>query len=489
MRAIDFQTNTPRIMGTEMEHNNTLILPYDYVDTSPVRRLLPHIAEELGLPQYQESNAIFRLGQPGFWPSGDRLYLDVGNHIEFSTAEQTTAAGVVGREFTGNDLLFRGMQRALEEGQIKEGQLFKNVREGHEYWGYHENYLGLRSLDIREHYLQPLATHIIARQIFAGAGEVTPEGEFLISQKMPAARTLDDGSASNTMYRPIIDANRDEPHAYLDEWRRIHIAIGDAHLNPRSAWLQLITTSIVARLVEAEVDLSDLEIQSPVSSAHAVAKDTDLTVKLVVGQPDASRQLTALEVQKELLSRAAALNDRDPMPVEEQKGLEVWDMVLTAIEQRDESALEWVEWMDKKELVDQYIARSWQRTSGKARNLTLASEIIRSVNRQWANLDASSKTSFGLRRTRDVPEWVMSGYGDLTPPDGRAAIRGSLIAQFAEIQLHYESTGSFAWAADWSAVGAYMTHPKGGVVTHRILDPYGEEEFFSYRKSKDLASA
>lgn len=478
MNSIEFNADTPRIIGTEMEHNNTVAIGDNptpgvvrRISVNPLKPLFPYIANDVGLPHLGDREVYERDGSWPFLPTGDRLYVDVGNHIEFSTAEFSSAAGVVGREFTGGELLLKGAQRALADQAIADFRLYKNASGNNEFWGYHENYLGLRSLNMREGYLQPLATHIITRQVFAGAGDITPQGTFHVSQKMRAARTLDMGTASATQKRPIIDVGRDEPHAIAREWRRIHIAIGDPHLNPRSAWLQLTTTSIVARLAEAKVDLTDLVIQNPVTSAHAVSADTSLTHRLVVGT-DETRHLTALEVQRELHERATTLNDRTPFPPEEQYALEVWDMVLQAIEARDEKALEWVEWMDKRELIDAFITK---------KSASLADPRVQAINREWANLDPEK--GYGLRRARrhPIPDEVMVGYGDLSPPEGRPKLRAA-VSRIAAAAVGAHGRDSLEFHIDWEygLIGAGT----GGVAAaghmQRVWgDPYGQNEEIS----------
>lgn len=477
MNAAEFYSDTPRIMGTEMEHNNTVQRgEYYHGVADPLKCIYPFIAEDVDVPHLADPETYDYYRRPTFLPTGDRLYMDVGNHTEFSTAEFTTAAGVVGREFTGGNLLFSGMARALENDAINGYRLYKNVSGDGNYWGYHENYLGLRRLDIVQDYAPPMVTHLVTRQIFAGAGDITQKGEFSVSQKMPAAREVLIGSACSPHKRPILDVGREEPHAHEDQWRRIHVAIGDPHLNPRAAWLQLITTSIVTRLPEAGIRTDDLKINDPVKEAKMVSTDISLEHELEVGGANA-KKLTALQIQKELHARAVALNDRSPLPPEEQLGLEVWGTVLEALEQADDLMLDWVEWIDKRELLVQTMKRKGFSWGDKA---------MRAVNREWANLDPAK--GYGLRRAfrSSTPPDVMVGYGDLTPPDGRPALRAAFIRNMIAAEMQHRPT-NFTFSINWQGGGYRYLHPHGPRTNHVWGDPYGEEERISQEVIKSMA--
>jgi proteasome accessory factor A len=152
-----------------------------------------------------------------FLENGSRLYLDVGSHPEYATAECDSILDLVAHDKAGEwilaDLVASAERRLAEEGVRGDVYLFKNNTDsaGNSY-GCHENYLVDRSGDFGT-LLDVLIPFLASRTIFAGAGKVfsSPRGPvFAMAQR--ADHIWEGVSSATTRSRPIINT-RDAPHA------------------------------------------------------------------------------------------------------------------------------------------------------------------------------------------------------------------------------------------------------------------------------------
>ena len=183
--------------------------------------------------------------------NGSRLYLDVGSHPEYATAEARDPREALAQDLAGEHVmrnLALKAQRKLREsyGAHAKIHVFKNNVDsaGHAF-GCHENYLVRRfvPLETIEHQLLPF---LITRQLYTGAGRMTPDG-FQITQR---ADFLDEAvSSATTRSRPMVNT-RDEPHADPDSFRRLHVIIGDSNRSQWSTWMKLAVTHLVLCAIE-----------------------------------------------------------------------------------------------------------------------------------------------------------------------------------------------------------------------------------------------
>ena len=131
-----------RIFGIETEYGATCTLRGQ-------RRLSP---DEISRYLFRNVVAWGRSSNV-FMENGSRLYLDVGSHPEYATAECDSIYEVVAQDKAGElimqDLQFGAEDRLREEGIRGTVYLFKNNLDfaGNSY-GCHENYLTLRSSDL-----------------------------------------------------------------------------------------------------------------------------------------------------------------------------------------------------------------------------------------------------------------------------------------------------------------------------------------------------
>src|ERR687894_2068859 len=171
--------------------------------------------------------------------NGARLYVDHA-HPEYSTPEVTSPRDIVLWDKAGEQVMAEASRRAARIPGTPPIQLYKNNTDGKgASYGSHENYLMDRKtpfIDI----IRGLVPFFVTRQVFAGAGRVGigTEGRrdgFQISSRADFFEV--EVGLETTLKRPIINT-RDEPHANPDEYRRLHVIIGDANLAELSTYLK-----------------------------------------------------------------------------------------------------------------------------------------------------------------------------------------------------------------------------------------------------------
>lgn len=337
-----------RIMGVETEFGLTAMR-----DGSAV--LGPEeIARYLFKPvvaQYKSTNV--------FTENAARLYLDVGAHPEYATAECDSLTQLLNHDKAG-ELLFNDLATQAEETLAKEGiggdvYMFKNnVDSAGNSYGTHENYLISRGLSLK-HFGKRLLPFLITRQLLCGAGMIK-NGQFVLSQR--ADQVWEGVSSATTRTRPIINT-RDEPHGDSRRFRRMHVIVGDSNMAEPSFALKVGSTQLVIEMLEAEWDIPAFDVAEPIKHIKEIAADTTGQTPLVL--KDGST-VSALEIQRGVYEAATRWLEQRPdegTPVEElRRVLELWGRVLTAVEKQDfEPVSTEIDWVIKRNLLERYRAR------------------------------------------------------------------------------------------------------------------------------------
>lgn len=371
-----------------------------------------------------------------FLANGSRLYLDVGSHPEYATAECSTLAELIAQERAGerivSDLAAQASQTLEAEGYDGDVYLFKNNVDsvGNSY-GSHENYLIKRSLELHRlsAWLVPL---LVTRPLIAGAGGFV-QGErgprFVLSPR--AEHLWEPVSSSTTRSRPMINT-RDEPHADAQRYRRLHVISGDSSMAEPTVLLKMGTVCLVLRMLEAGRVLPDVSIANPLRGLREVSLGAGAPVSLDLAD---GRTATALEVQRMFLEQAGAFCEAEGATAEEKQVLALWERVLDDLEQAEPgedgglaatgAALRSsVDWAAKKGILDAYAARDGLKPGDpRLSQLDLAYHDVKSGRGLASILERSG------RLERIVGEEDIRSAMDRAPSTTRAALRGRFLAE------------------------------------------------------------
>jgi len=369
-----------------------------------------------------------------FLANGARLYLDVGSHPEYATPECDSLYDLVAHDKAGErileGLLDSAEQRLAEEGIRGDIYLFRNNTDsaGNSY-GCHENYLTSRR-DELAHYTEVLIPFLVSRQIYAGAGKIlqTARGAmFCISQR--AEHIWEGVSSATTRSRPIINT-RDEPHADSDRYRRLHVIVGDSNMGEYPTFLKVGATSILLRMLEdPTVVLRDLTLENPIRAIREISHD--LTCKRRVRLAN-GREASALEIQSEYLTRALRYAESHDMQPQEKQALQMWEHVMTGLENDPLSLGREIDWVTKYNLVEAYRERD---------DLTLAHPRLALIDLQFHDINRSRSVFYKLQR-RDLVERIVTDRAiaeaaEIPPQTTRARLRGEFIKRAKERKRDY----------------------------------------------------
>ncbi len=232
-------------------------------------------------------------------------------------------------------------------------QLYKNNVDGKgASYGTHENYLCSRETPFAS-IVTGLTPFFASRQVICGSGRVGlgqsgDEAGFQLSQRSDYIEV--EVGLETTLKRGIINT-RDEPHADADKYRRLHVIIGDANLAEMSTYLKVGTTALVLDLIEAGVDLTDLQLARPVTAVHHISHDPP-TLRKTVALAD-GRELTGLALQRIYLERVSKFldreTDRDPRADDI---VAKWAMVLDLLERDPMECANILDWPAKLRLLE-----------------------------------------------------------------------------------------------------------------------------------------
>jgi proteasome accessory factor A len=360
-----------------------------------------------------------------FLRNGSRLYLDVGSHPEYATAECDDLVQLVTHDKAGErileDLLVDAERRLADEGIGGDIFLFKNNTDsaGNSY-GCHENYLVTRAGEFSR-IADVLLPFLVTRQLICGAGKVlqTPRGAvYCLSQR--AEHIWEGVSSATTRSRPIINT-RDEPHADAERYRRLHVIVGDSNMAEATTLLKVGSANLVLEMIEDGVQFRDFSLDNPIRAIREISHD--LTGRRLV-RLAGGREASALDIQREYFSRAKEhVEKRGPDPVAD-RVIELWGRTLDAVEDQDLSRIDReIDWAIKHRLVERYQAKhGMELSSPRIAQLDLAYHDIR---RGRGIFDLLQRKDLVARVTEDGE---IEAAKDTPPQTTRAKLRGDFIA-------------------------------------------------------------
>ncbi len=404
-----------RIFGIENEYGITCILNGERrISPDEVSRYLFRKVVSWG----RSSNVFLR--------NGARLYLDVGSHPEYATAECDDIGELIAQDKAGErileELMLEAQDRLHADGIEGDIYIFKNNTDsaGNSY-GCHENFLITRQLDFQR-IADVLIPFLVTRQLLVGAGKVLPgvkESTYCISQR--AEHIWEGISSATTRSRPIINT-RDEPHADAEQFRRLHVIVGDSNMSEVTALLKVASADLVLRMIEAGVVMRDLTLENPIKAIRDISADLtgQRLLKLANG-----REISALDLQGEYLLKVKDFLTRQG--IEDSRTLFVvnlWERTLNAIATQNYSTIEReIDWVIKLNLLNRYM---------KKHDLDWNSPRVAQIDLAFHDI-LRSRGLYYLLENRGLVDRICTDVDislakELPPQTTRAKLRGDFIA-------------------------------------------------------------
>lgn len=293
-----------------------------------------------------------------FLPNGGRLYLDVGSHPEYATAECDNLSDLIKQDQAGDriveELAVSAEIRLNAEGIKGQIHLFKNNMDaaGNSY-GCHENFSVSRKKNFEE-VTESIIPFLITRQIFCGAGKWISSSKganFQISQR--AEHMWESVSSATTRSRPIINT-RDEPHADPDEYRRLHIIVGDSNMSETTTVLKVATTELMLRAAELGLLKDKFTIENPIKTIREISNDLKFRNSFRLSS---GREITALQMQNEMYNIVSSMPGLDEILEKPfyRYALNLWRRSLDALQSEDYSLVDMeLDWMIKRKFMNSY---------------------------------------------------------------------------------------------------------------------------------------
>jgi proteasome accessory factor A len=403
------------------------------------RRLFRPIAEE-----HAATNVFLR--------NGGRLYLDVGSHPEYATAECTSYADLLAQDRAGDSILRTLMARATEaaadDGERIRFRAFKNNLDAYgNSYGSHENYQISRAIDLPD-LAAALSGFLVARQLLCGTGHIVKDGHgwtYAVSQR--ADVLWDALSAGSTRSRPLVNT-RDEPHADPERYRRLHVISGDSTIAEPSTLVRVVSIEAVLRLIEGGYGrrLSAFAPLDTASAVRTVSRDPRGRVPYEVAGGGST---CALSVLSEVLALVDGADLAVPDPWWE-RGMASWRRTLGAIaDRRLDDVSDEVDWVAKHRLLEAY---------GERHGLGLGDERLAQLALAYHELGGAVAETVGRRLVRLTTDDLVA-RAVTNPPPTRARLRGRLVAAAGANVRSY--------TVDWSS---FTVKDLGGATVH-LPDP------------------
>ena len=397
-----------------------------------------------------------------FLPNGARLYLDVGAHPEYATAECRSVADLVANDRAG-ERLYASMAAQADSRLAAKGvggriHLFKNnLDAAGNSFGCHENYLVRRRTDYRARIAATLP-YFVTRQIVAGAGYIrrAKDGPAAYCFSQRADQMWDAISSASTRSRPMINT-RDEPHGDPELYRRMHVIVGDSNMCEATTALKVAATQAVLAMLEDGGILPRMELADPVSAIRDTSADLAGRARLELAD---GGWITPIEVQER--TREAVLRHFDAkgytaeLDASTSYLLDLWGRAVESVKSGDPSAVATeIDWAAKLSLFSRYMERA---------GATLDDPRLARLDLAYHDITAAglrpSMEETGMLRTFASSEAVQAAM--TTPPsDTRAKLRGDFVEKARRRRLDY--------AVDWTNLRLLEAEGTRSVV---LKDPF-----------------
>ena len=197
-----------------------------------------------------------------------------------------------------------------------------------------------------------------------------------------------------------------------------------------TTFLKTGTTSIMLRMLEEDgAPWRDLTLENPIRAIRDISHDVTCKrrVRLANG-----RELSAVDIQSEYLSRAQRFAKRRGLPPLEQRALEMWEHVMTHLEDDPMKLSTEVDWVIKHQLIEAYRGRH---------DLPLTHPRVALVDLAYHDVSQERSLYYLLEHRGNVERIVTDeeiNEAVTTPPQTtRARLRGAFIKRAKERKRDY----------------------------------------------------
>lgn len=447
----DFMLN--RIFGLETEYG--LLIHEDRPDSSPtwfaqkIRDHLFHV-QRRGVLDLHHRGHDEPPGNGGFLTNAGRVYMDMG-HLEYASPECHSLTDVVASDRAGDLLL----QETIEHlGFSDRVSLIKNNidHETDATFGSHENYLVSRRFPFSRRGMTPLVTFLVTRQIFTGSGRVgsaAPQDAWIQTDRLIIPRSAIGARAGASLafqisqrtdhivndffewvqHNRAIVNTRDEPLADPNQYRRIHLLLGDSNMTEYATALKLGTTGLVLQLIEEGHAPQDVEIHEPVEALQEISQDQERRWSV---QLQSRKTMSALEIQERFLD--CALQHCKGQDEETDWVLAQWASVLHDLHGDYQQLVGRVDWASKLWLLESF---------REAEHLDWDDPMLKSLDLEYHNLNQEKGLYYGLLEEGRVPRLTTDALVRIAmeeaPKNTRAYGRSALVKHLLNVRSGSES--------------------------------------------------
>ncbi len=398
-----------------------------------------------------------------------RLYVD-GAHPEYSTPECSNPRELVAYERAGDHLVAECLSRLNANQGHDEFVVYRNNSDGKgNSFGYHENYLVSRRVAF-ERLTEVLLPFFVSRIIFCGAGKVGAENgarptTYQISQRADFFECLLD---LNTMvHRPLMNT-RDEPHAHPNDFRRLHVIVGDANMSEVSTFLKVGTTAIIIEMLEHGGNLPSMNLSDPVQAFKDISRDLSVSISLPLAN---GSHTTAIEIQRAFLHAAHDFyTTRELSPVTKEVLIR-WENALNTLERDPMELTREIDWVAKHALIQSYIDRkgcSW--SDPRIAMLDLQYHDVRPHRGLYYTLERSGQVE------RLTHEEEIQRACERAPSQTRAFFRGACLKQFPD----------HIYGMSWTSV--LLDSGNSTIKRIPLMDPYRGTQALTEELFQDIST-
>lgn len=289
-----------------------------------------------------------------FLPWG-RLYIDVGFHPEWATAESSDPWMVVHLQKVGEMILSKIVKDFSGDVIISRHNVdfISDVS-----WGAHESYLTQNCSFQR--LAKVLIPHLVTRLLYTGGGGLKIDFEnktcqFLISPRAEYLRSIvHSGSQSN---RPLFHL-KNEP--LCKRYKRLHLICGENLYSETAGFLKVATTALLIILADHQKVMPIFETfrDSPLHCIRDISTDIHLKKKF---QTKTGEIIRPLDIQWHYLEYVYANIDQPFMPPWGRFTCELWQQTLQKLENGWQGVSDRLDWAAKLNLLEKKL-NVWNRS-------------------------------------------------------------------------------------------------------------------------------